>query len=94
MPFIFNFNVQGIKKATDNINCHFRDIKIKKMKTATSPSQRQIYWPREERYVLHNISVIHKKFFGHFTEDTSSRHTDYRVLKAWEMGIASVSDTL
>ena len=33
---------------------------------------------KKERYVLHNISMTRQKFLGHFTEDTSSQHTEYR----------------
>ena len=70
-----------------------RRIIIKKLKLRPIESQRQIYWASEQRYIRHNISVTCQKFFGYFTEDTSSQHTDYRgiyiflvkrVLKAWE----------
>jgi len=96
MPFIFNLNVQGMKKATDNINCHLRDIKIKKMKTATSPVTSPNLFTKRRKICLEHHSddtsevlrTLHRRHI--ISTYRIQRYFPYivlvkRVLKAWEV---------
>ena len=43
-----------------------------------SHEKAKIYWAREEKYIIHDISMTRQTSFGYFTVDTSFQHTDYR----------------
>ena len=59
--------------ATNNIHCHSRGIVIKKMKAVWPINYSVKFIDQAKNDTSCIISVTRQKFFGHFTEDTTSQ---------------------